>query len=178
MFKLLTNLSCTRYACIMCRRRKRMSVQSVSVRNVVSESGRRLRVRLSRRVPVECRQRHLSGLGRVHCWPTHLPTVVHQHPRVVQVRLPTGLPADRRSLCRYSCHVRIMSFFESIDKIYIKQYAFNTNAHGRTVKNGQRLSVYISFDYSRLFLITVRSETRLYDNCLVGLYRTITTQLQ
>lgn len=86
----------------MCRRRKRMPSQPFTVRNVVSESGRRLRVRLSRRVPVESRPQHLPGPGRVYYRTTHLPTVVHQHSRVVQVWLPTGLPADRRSLCRYA----------------------------------------------------------------------------
>jgi len=85
----------------MFRRCKRMPAQPFAVRNVVSEFGRRLRVRLSRRIPVEPRQHHLPGPGRVHYWPTRLPTIVHQHPRVLQVWVPTRLPTDRRSLCRY-----------------------------------------------------------------------------
>jgi len=83
------------------RRRERVPAQPVAVRDVVPERGRRLRVRLSRRIPVERGQQHLPGPGRVRDRPAHLPTAVRQHARLVQVRVPTRLPAVRRPLFRY-----------------------------------------------------------------------------
>lgn len=81
------------------RRRERVPAEPVAVRGVVPEPGRRVRVRMSGRVRAGHRgQQHVPGPGRVRGRAAHLPAAVRQHARVVQVRMPAGLPAGRRPL--------------------------------------------------------------------------------
>lgn len=60
---IILHMLCLMIVYLMCCRRKRMPTEPVAVRNDLSESGRRIRLRLSRRICVESRQHHLSGPG-------------------------------------------------------------------------------------------------------------------